>query len=123
MDSVRVDVGSDAVDPGSLFIERIIVVGSEGLDTAKEDSELLVRVALHNRAEIDLDNAILAIAMPEFGVKRRFGPFDLEENDARSYLVRLEVPAYVQPGEYDLRVSLYNEDLHRFKHRYVYVVG
>jgi hypothetical protein len=52
---------------------------------------------------------------------RRVGPFDLEDGDEETNIIRLGIPSWATPGYYDIRASLVGDDIRRVKHREIYV--
>ena len=84
--------------------------------------ELLVN--FKNKANWDLENVKVTATIPELGIKKSVGPFDLGDGQEITKLMHLELPYYTTPGEYDIRVVINtdgDEKMHRIKHRRIIV--
>lgn len=80
--------------------------------------ELLVN--FKNEANWDLENVKITSIIPELGVKKSAGPFDLGEGDETTKILYLQLPYDAPQGEYDIRVVINNDGddkIHRIKHR------
>ncbi|MBI4453305.1 PKD domain-containing protein [Candidatus Woesearchaeota archaeon] len=80
--------------------------------------ELLVN--FKNEANWDLENVKITSIIPELGVKKSAGPFDLDEGDETTKILYLQLPYDAPQGEYDIRVVINNDGddkIHRIKHR------
>ena len=65
----------------------------------------------------------LTISIPELGVYKRIGPFNLEKGDKTSRIISLEIPDYAQAKEYDVRIEIgENGELQRVKNRFIKVI-
>ena len=80
--------------------------------------ELLVN--FKNQANWDLENVKITSIIPELGVKKSAGPFDLDQGDETTKILYLQLPYDAPQGEYDIRVVINNDGddkIHRIKHR------
>ncbi|MBT4540841.1 PKD domain-containing protein [Candidatus Woesearchaeota archaeon] len=80
--------------------------------------ELMVN--FKNKANWDLENVKVAVTVPELGIRKTAGPFDVSDGQEITKILYLEVPYYAQQGEYDIRVTINadgDEKIHRIKHR------
>ena len=80
--------------------------------------ELLIN--FKNDANWDLENVKITSMIPELGVKKSAGPFDLGEGDETTKILYLQLPYDAPQGEYDIRVVINNDGddkIHRIKHR------
>ncbi len=58
----------------------------------------------------------------DLGIKRTMGPFDIDMDDEVVKKINMDLPRDTPPGEYDVRITLTNEDgLKRVKHRIIMV--
>ncbi|MBS3097670.1 hypothetical protein J4209_02635 [Candidatus Woesearchaeota archaeon] len=64
-----------------------------------------------------MDDVTVTIISPELGIKKRIGPFDLDKNEDTTRTLLLEMPYYVEPGIYDLRITISNDKYRRVRHR------
>jgi PKD repeat protein len=80
--------------------------------------ELMVN--FRNQANWDLDNVKVTATIPELGIRRTAGPFDLSDGQEITKMLYLEIPYSAAKGEYDIRVTINadgDEKIHRIKHR------
>ena len=86
--------------------------------------DLRVQFKIKNTGNRDLENVRLAASIPELGTPRmRAGPFDVDKGDEETKTIVLEIPAWVQPGEYDVKIdaSNMNSDIKRTIYRVITV--
>ncbi|MBW2995592.1 hypothetical protein KY312_04525 [Candidatus Woesearchaeota archaeon] len=74
-----------------------------------------VRIA--NNYDMDLEDVKLTVGVPELGVRKTAGPFDLDDGDEELKNLYIELPEWAKPGEYYIRIEISNEELHRVLHR------
>jgi len=104
-----------------LWIKRLGIWGTEGFEKTQSGSEVFVTVSLENTGRDDLNDLKMVVTVPELGVRRSIGPFDLDKDETMSKSVYLPLPE-AEAGEYDVRVIVGNEAIKRAKHRYMYIV-
>lgn len=83
-----------------------------------------VMINFKNMANWDMESVRVTFVVPELGIKRSVGPFDLLQGHEATKVVDLEVPFYAAPGEYDLRVIINtdgDDKIHRIKHRRIII--
>ncbi len=120
--STIIDVHSAMPEPrGTLWIKRLGVWGTDGFEKTVSGSEVFVIVSIENLGRKDLNDLKMNVAIPELGVRRVIGPFDLHKKDTLTKSWYMPLPEAL-PGEYDVRVIVGNEDIVRAKHRYMYIV-
>ena len=86
-------------------------------------SALPVFVSVKNTGDRKLENIHLSATIPELGIRRRLGPFDVSVNERESRTLVLEIPDWVEEGEYVLRFELGNDDAKRIVHRPVWIIS
>lgn len=87
-----------------------------------EDIGTIVRI--QNNRNDDLDDVRITIIIPELGIRKRVGPFDIDDNDAIDKEIYLTLPDDVEPGDYIIKIitTNSNQDFRRVKHRYITVI-
>lgn len=90
---------------------------------AKPGEDIGTHVRIQNNRNADLDNVRITIIIPEIGVRKRVGPFDIDDNDAIDKEIYLTLPDDVEPGDYIVKIitTNSNQDFRRVKHRYITV--
>ena len=105
------------------IIKRIYVSQGPGYNSVYAGDVSVFSIALKNEGSMDLDNLRLRIAVPELDIASRVGPFSLDDGEQATKNIMLEIPYDADPGEYDLRVTLANENVWRAKNIPLYVVN
>ena len=90
-------------------------------DYVTKGNSLPITIHLDNYGDFDLEDVRVTVSNLKLGIRHRIGPFDLDEGDEMSRTVYVEVPTYAQSGWYDLRITVANDELHRVKHRDIWV--
>jgi hypothetical protein len=101
-------------EDGDMVIERFAIVNEEKL---KAGDFMTCVLDVRNRGNVDLDNVRLQIAIPELGISRRAGPFDLDKGQSTTRTLKLFIPLGTDPGQYLVRASAYDEEAKRVQHR------
>jgi hypothetical protein len=105
-------------DP-DLSVERIIF--PENAKVYRNDI-LETIVVIRNSGDTDFDNVRVQVSIPDLGISRRAGPFELDEDESRSVNTRIFIPYFVEPGEYTARITLFDEESKRVHHRDVVII-
>ena len=93
--------GSDPVDAGDLYLAHVNVV---------------------NDGEDDLDDLNVKILIYDLGIVLRTNPFDLKDGDSVGKSLYWEVPGYINPGTYIMRITVSNDDEKDVKHRLITII-
>lgn len=90
---------------------------------AKPGEDIGTHVRIQNNRNDDLDDVRITAIIPEIGVRKRIGPFDIDDNDAIDKEIYLTLPDDVEPGDYIVKIitTNSNQDFRRVKHRYITV--
>lgn len=108
------------VDSETLFINRISI-GSNRVNNRVDAGDLLgVAVSMENNRNYDLEDVKLTVSIAELGV-RDTDKFDLDAGDTKTAQTFLDIPEWVEPGFYDLKVVVSNDDFHKVRYREVMV--
>ena len=79
-------------------------------------------VRVSNNYDIDLEDVRIAVGVPDLGVRKRAGPFDLDDDDDELRNLYIEIPEWAEPGDYYIRIEISNDDVQRVVHRVFTVV-
>ncbi len=74
-----------------------------------------------NTGDIKLKNVKATALIQELAVRDSIGPFDLKKGDERTETLSLEIPEYAEDGEYVVRLTISNNDVHRIVYRFIVV--
>ncbi|MFC1768584.1 hypothetical protein ACFLZX_02370, partial [Nanoarchaeota archaeon] len=76
------------------------------------------RITLLNDKDIDLKDVSIRVTLPELGMYRKAGPFEVDAGETVTKTILLDnVPEYADPGIYTVRVSISNDLVTRVVHR------
>lgn len=108
------DVRASDLRLNHVFVDQELSVSNEKLV-----QDVVVGVDLDNIGIVDLKDVKLTVSIPELGVKRSLGPFDVDSDSGTARKLLLEMFEDVPSGEYDVRLTLSNEDFRKVRHRTV----
>ncbi|MBI4016532.1 MAG: hypothetical protein HY363_02455 [Candidatus Aenigmarchaeota archaeon] len=91
------------------------------ISTVSAGSALPLFISVKNTGDTKLENIHLSATIPELGIRRRLGPFDVNIGERESRNMLLEIPDWTEDGEYVLRFELGNDDARRIVHRPIQV--
>jgi hypothetical protein len=86
-------------------------------DPLKPGDILGALISFENVAGYDLKDLKLTVGIPLLSEWRIFNFRDVDEGEEITKYVELEIPEDAEPGYYDLRVSISNDDFRRTKFR------
>ncbi|MFW6449953.1 MAG: Ig-like domain-containing protein, partial [Nanoarchaeota archaeon] len=88
-------------------------------EIVKPGEEATLHINLDNLDYDDIEGLRVKLGIPELGVQRTKGPFDLEHSDNVYKQINLRVPEYAQPGLYNARITVTdsNNKVRRTIHR------
>ncbi|GAF88734.1 unnamed protein product, partial [marine sediment metagenome] len=87
-------------------------------DNIDAGGDLSVSINLGNDYMEELKDIKVTVVIPELGLRKQVGPFDLDDESKK---LVLEIPEYVNSGEYVARIVISNDKIRRVKHRIVVV--
>lgn len=108
------DVTPTTPKPGELYIHTVKFISEEYL---KIGEELITNAMLDNVGETDLDQVKINVLIPDLGIRRSVGPVDIDVDDSINNDVYIEIPDWAQPGDYDVRITVSNDDIRRVIYR------
>ncbi|MBD3249397.1 hypothetical protein GF336_05105 [Candidatus Woesearchaeota archaeon] len=112
--SIAVTEFEDIPGRDNLMMAGLRVVSG---DYIKGGDTLVLAVSLKNTAEEDLENVKVTASIPQMGIVRSVGPFDLEDDEDASKRIYMDIPSDENSGKYAIRISVSNDKLRRVKYR------
>lgn len=109
-----------ALESRDLMLKRIAVYGDADEHVQMGD-QLVTLVTLKNNLGEDLENVHLSVTIPDLGERHVSGPFDLDQGEALSRRVVLDIPTDCTPGVYDVRIVISNDKVRRVKIRQIVI--
>lgn len=104
---------------GDLFVDRIALTSGEILPIG----ELLsASVLVTNNAEFNFEDVTIRVTVPEMGITKSILIEDLRSNRDELRNLFIEIPNDAKPGEYEVRITISNDELRRTIHREITVV-
>ena len=114
-ESFRLIVGEPKKVRGrEVVLERFMLTNGEYIPVG---DILATASEISNNFEDDLENIRVTVTVPELGLRRSAGPFDVDSNRDELKRIYIELPEDVAPGDYDIRIGISNDDFQRFIHR------
>ena len=92
---------------GNLYVDRIYL-----LDIVKAGDVFEIGFKLENTGSKELDDVSVLVLIPELGIGRRIGPFDLKGHEEITKWAFIDIPKGVE-GEFAIRLSFSNDNLRR----------
>lgn len=122
--AVIIAVGGEDIftQEDKLSIRRILLASPAGNEVVYGGDELLLRLTMENTGHEELEDVRVSIAIPDLGVRRSDGSFDLSIGESETATVRLDIPWYAEPDMYTVHIRVGNDDVQRFRNRVVWVV-
>lgn len=103
-----------------LQVSRLLLGNGEFLAPG-DDLEL--GVTLRNNGNIDYKDVKITAIIPDLGIRRSAGPFDLDDDDEESRNLVLELPEDMEKGEYLVRIVISEGGaVNRIKHRFIEII-
>ena len=114
-DGLRVSpVRGNSIRIGNIGLSEEFISAGETLETTT--------YLENNENYMNLKNVRITYIIPDLGIRKRVGPFDLKRNKDVLKKINLEIPPDTPPGEYDLRITVSNGQFNRVKYRVITVV-
>lgn len=120
-DTVTIIVAEEKVSKEPRNLVRVEGVSFKD-DTIEAGDRLDAYVTIENTGESRLEDVSVTIAIPELGVWAKSKPDDVREDDTETEHLSLEIPYDTEPGIYDVRITISNDDMKRVKHRDIRIV-
>ncbi len=98
------------VKPADIYVNSVRFISDEYLEVGEE---LITRAILDNIGEKDLEGISVDILVPDLGLHKTVGPFDIDADGRTTERLYVEIPKDAKPGEYGARIEISNEKLHR----------
>ena len=109
-----------AVEPGEppTNMSRIKTIEED----VKPGDTLMIVSNLQNYFEFDLTKVKVTAVIYNMGEKGRVGPFSIEGEEEETRILLIEIPYDAKPGEYDIRITVSNDQIRRVMHRSITVI-
>ncbi|PIN86251.1 hypothetical protein COV19_05575 [Candidatus Woesearchaeota archaeon CG10_big_fil_rev_8_21_14_0_10_44_13] len=91
-------------------------------EIAKAGDEVEITVYIENLASYTLVSLKLSVYIEDLGIWRTIGPFNLAAGEHTTKRVYMDIPDDAVKGEYDVRITVANDDIKRVKYRVVTLV-
>ena len=107
-----------------LIIDQIAFVNAKGKsgERAQAGEAIEFALTLRNADKFDINNLVVTVVIDELDIHRKIGPMELEDGERVNLRTVLDLPEWADPGEYDVRIYITDERLHRIKHRPLIIV-
>jgi hypothetical protein len=90
-------------------------------EVAAPGDYVIVYVNLDNEGRQDLEDVRVVVTLPELGIRRASGEFDLDRGDDLTKDVVVGIPYFAWPGQHLVMVTVQNDDFHDTTHRIITV--
>ncbi len=121
----EIDVSTDDMpfrDEDELLINRVDINGHDVEAAVVEPGNYYrLSVALQNNLDYSLEDIRVDMSIQELGIRNMDLLRELEPGETSTVVLNLGVPEWAEPGLYDLRVVVSNDDVRRVKYRVVTV--
>lgn len=84
---------------------------------------LPLHVTVENIGDMDIENLKISATIQELGVYATSTEFEFDRNDQEARTLHIEIPEWTQPGWYDVRITISDDYVHRYRHRDILVIG
>ncbi len=102
-----------------VFIDTIMFIDQ---DYVKAGEALQAYVRFGNLGAYDMDEVSITIVIPELGLRKKLGPFQVDSSDEVSKHIFLDIPEHTSPGWYDVRVTISDDDIRRVRIRPIKII-
>jgi hypothetical protein len=101
-------------DTTGVHVSKVILTRGEYLSVGEV---LGAGVKVDNMYDMDLKDVTVTVGVPDLGVYRRAGPFDLDSGDKELRQLYIEIPEWAKPGDYTIRIDISSDKVQRVLHR------
>jgi len=115
--NITLGIGEGEEEKGErigMHISRIRLTRGEYLSVGEV---LGTGVRVSNIYDIDLEDVRVTVGVPDLGIMKRAGPFDLDSGDNELKNLYIEIPEWAEPGDYYIRIDISNDEIQRVIHR------
>jgi PKD repeat protein len=110
-------------DMDDLLVTRIDLNGHDVESAAVAPGNVLrLGLGLQNSLAYTLDDIKVDVSVQELGIRSSDMLRELDPDESANVVLELEIPEDVEPGLYDLRVVVSNDDVRRVKYRVLAIV-
>ena len=108
-----------------ILFAMFLVFGLIGMIRSNEpvsaNDAYFMHVNVNNDGEDDLDDLSVKVLIYDLGIILRTNTFDLDDGDRDGKFIFWDVPSYIEPGDYLVRVTVSNDDVRKVKHRVIII--
>jgi hypothetical protein len=110
-------------DMDDLIVTRIDINGHDIESAVVEPGNYLrLSLGLQNNLDYTLEDIKVDVSVQELGIRDSDMLRELDSDDSATVVLNLDIPEGTEPGLYDLRVVVSNDDVRRVKYRVIAVV-
>ncbi|MBR9677216.1 PKD domain-containing protein [Candidatus Woesearchaeota archaeon] len=102
-----------------LKLNRLSVVSGEFY---KPGDAIATFVSFENTFGDDLEDVKITLAVPQLGIFRTVGTFDVDEGKTLNKRAVLNIPRDAKTGNYEIRIVISDGTLRRVKHRFITII-
>ncbi len=117
--TLKVGFGISGIARKILKLTRISAQG----ECYTPGSDVPILASADNKADAGLREVKLTASIPELGIRKQVGPFDLKKGKGATKELMLEIPSDVPSGEYHVRVVMSNDDVRRVRERPIIIAN
>ncbi|MFP4403222.1 MAG: collagen binding domain-containing protein [Candidatus Woesearchaeota archaeon] len=122
----NVVVVEDDDDSEEYLRDALSIVGIDFInpygDVVSAGDSLVINMVVKNTGDTRLNDLKIAAVMNDIAVRDSIGPFNLNNDYDTMRALYLDIPEYVDPGVYPLRITISGEDIRRVVYRDVIVI-
>jgi len=78
-------------------------------------------VYFENKGKRELDDVSVTVTIPELGIRKKVGPFDLKRGKEIKKTVLLEIPDDTRKGVYYAKITISNDRTKRVRYRPIFI--
>jgi len=83
--------------------------------------DLFSYVYFENKGKRELDDVSVTVTIPELGIRKKVGPFDLKRGKEIKKTVLLEIPDDTRKGVYYAKITISNDRTKRVRYRPIFI--
>ena len=106
----------------AMFLVFGLIGMIRGNDPVAAGDLFFMHVNVNNDGDDDLDDLRVRVLIYDLGIIFQTNNFDLKDGDTTGKLLFWDVPSYVVPGNYWVRVTVSNDDVREVTHRLITIV-
>jgi hypothetical protein len=97
-------------------------IGFGIIDRFALEDEAYFSITLLNDGRTAVEDLSISVVVYDLGFYHTFGDVDLDDGEQKTKRTTFALPPYAQPGRYDVRIVISNDDIRRVLHRQIDIV-